>query len=108
MTVGGFLALLLNRTIPWSANEPTRRQPSMFSILENLGTVDEHVSNTSAVLMWLVKGRVVLNGPRIEDYNISIVIDLQRAAARQFQICRGQRGQAANALFEGDQLFFSN
>ena len=33
-------------TIPWSADESTRRQPCVSSIFEHLGTIDEHVFDT--------------------------------------------------------------
>ena len=72
-----------------TSNNPPRRGAGVLPTIQDMPTVYKDVMNTCRVLMGILKGRVILNAVRIEDYHIGVVAFSQKSPLADLQIrCR--------------------
>ena len=86
------------------SDDAARRGAGVLAVAEHLHAVDEDVHHARGVLMRRFERGVILDGRRVEDGDVGEVAGRQSAALADLEIGGGQRGQAADGLFERDDL----
>src|SRR2546426_1623806 len=75
---------------PRTANDLARRCASMFSIFDNLPTVNEDLADAGRELMGLLESSVVADRCRVKDNDVCEITGFEPAAAVELQIFRWQ------------------
>src|SRR5262249_29779427 len=93
---------------PRAADDLSRLRSRVFSVLQHLDTIDQHISNAGSVLVRFGKGRMVLDAGGIEDYDVGKVSRLERAATVDFEILRRQAREPSHSLFQRQQFLIAH
>ena len=76
----------------------------MPPILEHPHSVDPHLLDSPADLVWLLGRREVDNGGGVEDDDVGEHAFAQHSPVAQAEACRDGRRHAAHGIFDGEQL----
>jgi hypothetical protein len=93
---------------PWPVDDLSRLRAGVFALAQNLNAIDEHIANSSCILMRLLERRMVLNVGGIEDYDIGEVARLERAAAVELEVLGGERTQLPYGCLQRNQLLIAD
>ena len=79
-----------------------------LSLIDHWHAVHQDVLHSFRKLIGIVEGRAVAHGGGIEDYDVGPHAGFEDSAIGQAHALRGQRGELADGIFQGQNFFFAD
>ena len=96
------------RDVSWAAQDFAGEGARHLSLIDHGDAVHQDVFHSFGKLIGIVEGGAVADGGGIEDDHVGPHAGFEHSAIGEAHALRGQRGEFADRIFEGQNFFFAD